>query len=249
MNERPERDGPAQSGMPQTHAGMPQTHDGTPQTQSGMPQTEAEPAARSTDEGYRMRTTDEAYQLKRPARSPVPAATSIVTAYPGVEARGGSIAAADAVFALARVALGFIFLWVFLDKLFGLRATSSAGAWINGGSPTKGFLSGVDGPFAGMFTSMAGTWWADWLFMIGMGAVGTALILGIGMTVAAVAGTLLMVMIWMASLPLVANPFVDQHIVFSLLIIGLAVSRLGEPYSVGRWWARTPLVAALPWLR
>jgi thiosulfate dehydrogenase [quinone] large subunit len=239
MNERPEPDQPAQSGMPQTR---------TPQTQT--PPTEAGRAARSTDEGYRMRTTDEAYQLKRPTRTPARAATSIVTAYPGVDARGGSTTAADAVFALARVALGFIFLWVFLDKLFGLgRATGSADAWINGGSPTEGFLSGVDGPFAGMFTSMAGTWWADWLFMIGMGAVGTALILGIGMTVAAVAGPLLMVMIWMASLPLAANPFVDQHIIFSLLIIGLAVSRLGEPYSLGRWWARTPLVIAQPWLR
>jgi thiosulfate dehydrogenase [quinone] large subunit len=236
MKDRPERDEPAQPGMPQTR--------------TGVPGTEAEPAARSTDEGYRMRTTDEAYQLKRPARSPVPAATSIVRAYPDVGARGGSIVAADAVFAVARVAVGFIFLWVFLDKLFGLgRATKSADAWINGGSPTKGFLSAVDGPFAGMFTSMAGTWWADWLFMIGMGAVGTALILGIGMIVAAVAGPLLMVMIWMASLPLAANPFVDQHIIFSLLIIGLAVSRLGEPYSLGRWWAHTRLVAALPWLR
>ncbi|HEU5470880.1 MAG TPA: hypothetical protein VFV67_09530, partial [Actinophytocola sp.] len=51
--------------------------------------------------------------------------------------------------ALTRVGLGFIFAWAFLDKMFGLGyATPEQGAWINGGSPTKGFLGGVDhGPF------------------------------------------------------------------------------------------------------
>jgi thiosulfate dehydrogenase [quinone] large subunit len=46
--------------------------------------------------------------------------------------------------AVFRVVLGFEFLWAFLDKTFGLGyATPSARAWINGGSPTKGFLSNV----------------------------------------------------------------------------------------------------------
>jgi thiosulfate dehydrogenase [quinone] large subunit len=40
-----------------------------------------------------------------------------------------------------RLALGWIFMWAFLDKLFGLgNSTPSASAWLNGGSPTKGFL-------------------------------------------------------------------------------------------------------------
>lgn len=41
-----------------------------------------------------------------------------------------------------RLALGWIFLWAFIDKMFGLgMATESKNAWINGGSPTKGFLT------------------------------------------------------------------------------------------------------------
>lgn len=53
---------------------------------------------------------------------------------------GGAIA-----IALLRLSIGFVFLWAFLDKLFGLGyATPGARAWINGGSPTKGFLSNVD---------------------------------------------------------------------------------------------------------
>lgn len=42
-----------------------------------------------------------------------------------------------------RLAIGFEFLWAFLDKTFGLGyTTSTKHAWIHGGSPTKGFLSG-----------------------------------------------------------------------------------------------------------
>ena len=44
---------------------------------------------------------------------------------------------------LLRLALGVEFLWAFVDKLFGLGySTPSARAWLNGGSPTKGFLKG-----------------------------------------------------------------------------------------------------------
>src|SRR5215203_3884690 len=96
----------------------------------------------------------------------------------------GSMLTTTAAKALAvlRVATGFVFLWAFLDKTFGLGyATPSAKAWINGGSPTKGFLSGVAvGPFESTFHAWAGTTWANWLFMIGLLAIGVALILGIG---------------------------------------------------------------------
>src|SRR6476659_1466460 len=57
-----------------------------------------------------------------------------------------------------RIALGFIFLWAFLDKVFGLGfATTSAKAWLNGGNPTRGFLSSSKGPFSGFFHGIAGT--------------------------------------------------------------------------------------------
>ncbi|HEX5596734.1 MAG TPA: hypothetical protein VFX61_12075, partial [Micromonosporaceae bacterium] len=41
------------------------------------------------------------------------------------------------VWATVRLALGWTFLWAFLDKTFGLGHTTEAkDAWINGGNPT-----------------------------------------------------------------------------------------------------------------
>src|SRR5262245_29368806 len=101
--------------------------------------------------------------------------------------------AARYVFAGVRITLGWVFLWAFLDKLFGLgHETASKAAWINGGHPTQGFLKfAATGPFKGFYNSFAGATWADWLFMIGLAGIGIALIFGIGMRIAAVAGAAL----------------------------------------------------------
>src|SRR3954451_17740966 len=88
-----------------------------------------------------------------------------------VEAPGAMLTPTAAkALAVLRIAVGFVFLWAFFDKTFGLGyATPAARAWVNGGSPTKGFLSAVHaGPFQSTFHSMAGSGWADWLFMLGL---------------------------------------------------------------------------------
>jgi thiosulfate dehydrogenase [quinone] large subunit len=105
--------------------------------------------------------------------------------------------------AALRLSLGWVFLWAFLDKLFGLgHETASKAAWINGGSPTNGFLShATAGPFADTYHNIAGQGWADWLFMIGLAGIGTALIAGVAMRIAAASGALLLVLMWTAVLP------------------------------------------------
>src|SRR3984885_3928839 len=122
-----------------------------------------------------------------------------------VEAPGAMLTTAAAkLLAALRIATGFVFLWAFLDKTFGLGySTASGKAWIHGGSPTRGVLKSVDvGPFQSAFHSIAGTWWADWLFMLGMLGVGVALIAGVGLRLAAGAGALIMAMMWFAEFPL-----------------------------------------------
>jgi thiosulfate dehydrogenase (quinone) large subunit len=67
--------------------------------------------------------------------------------------------AARYVWAGTRLALGWVFLWAFLDKTFGFGfATPAKNAWINGGHPTQGFLkNSAKGPFADFYHSIAGS--------------------------------------------------------------------------------------------
>jgi thiosulfate dehydrogenase [quinone] large subunit len=163
--------------------------------------------------------------------------------------------------AVFRVVLGFEFLWAFLDKTFGFGyATPSARAWINGGSPTKGFLSSVAvGPLESTFHAWAGATWADWLFMLGLLGIGIALILGVGLRIAAFSGTVMMLLMWAAEWPLAkftsageasmsTNPIVDYHIVYALAAIVVALTYAGNTWGLGRWWARLSFVQRNRWL-
>jgi thiosulfate dehydrogenase [quinone] large subunit len=159
-------------------------------------------------------------------------------------------AAARYVLAGIRLALGWVFLWAFLDKAFGLGfATPADRAWFSGGSPTNGFLGSAKGPFSGFYHSIAGTGVADTLFMTALLGIGVALLLGIGMRVAAAAGVLLTVMMWTAVLPPTSNPFMDDHLIYAAILIVLALLGVGNTLGLGRAWAATPLDQRPPWLR
>ncbi|MFC3687954.1 hypothetical protein [Aquipuribacter hungaricus] len=153
--------------------------------------------------------------------------------------------------AALRLSLGWVFLWAFVDKLLGLgRATPADGAWIDGGSPTAGFLGNAPtGPFAPAFTAIAGAGWADWLFMAALLGIGSALVLGIGMRVAAVSGSALLVLMWAAVLPPANNPVVDDHLVYALVLVLLALTSAGRTLGLGRRWEELPLVTRYGALR
>ena len=162
--------------------------------------------------------------------------------------------------AVFRVTLGFAFLWAFLDKTFGLHyATPSAKAWINGGSPTKGFLASVQvGPLQSLFHAIAGTWWANGLFMLGLLAIGIALIAGVAMRIAAISGVVMLAMMWLAEVPFAQftsageptgspNPFADSHYIYAIVLIVLAATYAGTTWGLAATWARLPFVNRNRW--
>lgn len=159
--------------------------------------------------------------------------------------------AVHVVAALIRLALGVIFAWAFLDKLFGLgRATASKDAWINGGHPTKGFLAfAAQGPFTGFYHSIAGQPVVDWLFMLGLLGIAVALLTGVALRLAAVAGGLMLVMMWSVVLPPANNPVVDDHLVDTAVLALLALLGAGRTWGLGRRWERLELVRRHHWLR
>jgi thiosulfate dehydrogenase [quinone] large subunit len=95
--------------------------------------------------------------------------------------------------------------------------------------------------------------------MLGLLGIGIALILGIGLRIAAVSGTLMMLGMWAAEWPLAkltsageptmsTNPIVDYHIIYALAMIALAAIYAGHTWGLGKPWAKLPFVHRNRWL-
>jgi thiosulfate dehydrogenase [quinone] large subunit len=109
-------------------------------------------------------------------------------------------------------------------------------------------------------TSWAGDAWANWLFMLGLAGIATALLAGIGMRIAAVSATLMLLLMWAAEWPLdrhtstgeltrSPNPVLDDHLIYALVIITLTVLSAGAVWGLGKKWANLDIVQRHPWLR
>ncbi|MGL5809992.1 MAG: hypothetical protein ACRCYQ_08610 [Nocardioides sp.] len=165
------------------------------------------------------------------------------------------------VLATLRIGYGLTFLWAFFDKTFALGFRTGYdqsgeldrfgdAAWINGGSPTEGFLGfGADGPLKDLYNGIAGDAWVDWLFMIGLLGIGIALTFGAGMRIAAATGALLYVLMWSVVLPPENHPVLDDHLLAGLALVALALLHAGDTWGVGRWWSNTEIVHRYPVLR
>lgn len=157
--------------------------------------------------------------------------------------------AAAHVWAVARLCLGWTFLWPFLDKLLGLgHETPSSASWLDGGNPTKGFLAGSVGPFSGFYHDIAGATVVNVLFMGGLLFVAVGLSLGIYMRAACAAGATMLLLMWSASLPPANNLFMDEHVIYAVLFAGLALVGAGHTLGLGDRWSRLTIVREHAWL-
>ena len=176
------------------------------------------------------------------------------------------------VFGLLRLAMGWTFLWAFVDKLFGLGFATGRDAetgaivfggpdaWINGGSPTAGVLGfALKGPFKGFYETITGAQmtevgptvaaWVDWVFMVSMLGIGLALILGIGVRLAALGGIAWMAIFYTATAIWPEhNPFLDDHVVYGIVLAGLFLANAGRYYGLGRIWQRLDFVGGRRYL-
>ena len=164
---------------------------------------------------------------------------------------------------LSRIALGWVFLWAFLDKAFalgfatgrlesgGIDFFAKDGAWLNGGHPTAGFLEfGTKGPFKDFYAGLAGQGWVDWVYMLSMLLIGLALILGIGTRLAAIGGIIWMALFYTAgAIWPENNPFLDEHVVYVIVLAGIAYVAAGRYLGLGKYWERIPLVRRYPILK
>lgn len=142
--------------------------------------------------------------------------------------------------AVLRIAIGWVFLWAFLDKLLALGFSTgrdaetgkidffSSAAWINGGSPTEGFLEfglHTKAPLTDLYGWLAGQAWVDWIYMISMLVIGVTLMLGIFTRWAALAGIAWMALFYSAaSIWPANNPVIDDHVVYAIALAVVALT-------------------------
>lgn len=158
----------------------------------------------------------------------------------------------QATWGLLRLSMGWLFLWPFMDKVFGLGFSTEQGkAWIDGISPTFGYLSfATHGPFAGLFQAMAGNVLVDWLFMLGLLLIGLSLMLGVGVKIASYSGAVMVGLMFIAaSLPPVHNPIIDEHIVYLMIFVLFTRIPVGDYLGFGKWWSAQTIVKNNPFLR
>ncbi len=176
------------------------------------------------------------------------------------------------VWGVLRLFMGWTFLWAFLDKAFALGfATGRAEdgtihffakgqAWFNGGSPTLGVLEyALRGPFKGFYENVAGVHmtaqgpvasshgWICVAYMISMLLIGLGLMSGIFTRLAAIGG-----IVWLAifytstSIWPQNNPFLDEHLVYIAVLVGIIVVGAGKYLGFGKYWGRLDFVKRHP---
>lgn len=157
-----------------------------------------------------------------------------------------------------RLLLGWAFIWAFIDKMFGLgfstcRAEDSSSidylcdaAMIKGGSPTYGVLHfGTEGSHTGfLFDWMSSSGpttigAADIGFMLAMLLGGGALMLGIGVRLAAICSAILMFFMFLAlDVWPDTNPINSSHVIEMVAYLGIATVGAGR-FALQPWFDRT----------
>src|SRR3989344_8359856 len=91
-----------------------------------------------------------------------------------------------------------------------------------------GFLSHLQGPFGGLFSSLTGNTLVDYLNAYGLLLIGIAILLGVLVRWSAFWGIVLMALYYLAGFPPEHSFVVDEHIVYILVLIVLSAIGVGR---------------------
>jgi thiosulfate dehydrogenase [quinone] large subunit len=180
------------------------------------------------------------------------------------------------VFGGLRLLMGWTFLWAFLDKAFGLGFATGRNAetgaivffgegqaWFNGGSPTKGVFAYAlnAGPFQGFYEGLGNVqmtaqgptadpaMWIDVVYMGAMLLIGLGLVFGVMTRLAAVGGIVWLAIFYTATAIWPEhNPFVDDHVIEAVVLVGLILANAGRYWGLGKAWQRLDFVRDRAWL-
>ena len=144
-------------------------------------------------------------------------------------------------FLLLRLSIGWLFFYAGWSKV--VTFFTDAKDWT-----AAGFLSQIPGPFAGLFSGMAGSALVDYLNAYGLLLVGAALILGVLVRWSAFWGVALMVLYYLASFPAEHAYIVEDHFIYALVLVVLAAVGAGRAWGVDRALENSGFVKSNSWL-
>lgn len=151
------------------------------------------------------------------------------------------------VLAAFRVLAGWIMLWPFFDKMFGLGfQTPHGGGWIDGVSPSSYVVYVADGVFKDFYTSLAGNFVIDVVLIAALLVLGVTLTLGVASKLTTFGMCAFLLVMYSLHIPPSDNPVVDYHI---LLVFGvLATYFLGgyDKLSLHPRWREARIVKKFP---
>jgi thiosulfate dehydrogenase [quinone] large subunit len=149
--------------------------------------------------------------------------------------------------AVLRIMLGWMMIWGFLDKMFGLGFETPAGSgWIDGTSPSSFVVYVTGGIFKDLYTSLAGNTFIDILMMSGMLILGITLIFGFASKLTTIATCMFMLVMYSLHVPPTDNPVVDYHLVFIGMMVAIYLLGGFERISVCQRWKEWSLVRRFP---
>jgi thiosulfate dehydrogenase [quinone] large subunit len=73
--------------------------------------------------------------------------------------------------------------------------------------------------------------------------------LGVATRAAAAAGSLLLILMWTAVLPPENSIFLDDHLIYALVLVVLALTAAGHTLGLGATWERLPIVKRNAFMR
>lgn len=169
----------------------------------------------------------------------------------------------EKVLGILRIAMGFLFLWPFLDKMFGLGfATTPENSWLSGASPTKGFLQfyGVNqnSPFAFLFSDALGNMYqlVDIVYMAMLLFAGVGLMTGIFVRLSSLSTIIFMASIYLSAWIInpaegvaVFNPLIDDHIIYIIILALFLIIPVGNYLGLGKKWSSLSFVEKYPILK
>ncbi len=139
--------------------------------------------------------------------------------------------------ALLRITIGWLLLWGFLDKLFGLGYRTPWGeGMLFGYHPTEWLKYSSGGILGDFWQGIEPNLPMDLLLMAGLLLVGLCLILGVASKIATIATVAFMLCMFSLWMPPQDNPVLDYHIILAVAALAIYYLHGFERYSVYGWY-------------